>query len=165
MLAVLLVMGACALMVCARAVRVTEAALQNGILSLGLPSHRVGTAVTFPAGGRMVGISFSLGCSVGPPLALFLAGAGVIGWLRPLPLRSILFGTTALTGMFVIANQLRIGLIVASMRILGFHRGYALSHVFLGSIITTLGFVLGVLLFVRVLVRAPAAHSAQGAEL
>ncbi|NHA00951.1 hypothetical protein G5V59_16395 [Nocardioides sp. W3-2-3] len=41
------------------------------------------------------------------------------------------------------------------MREWGFERGYDFSHVFLGSAITTVGFVLGAVLFVRLFVSRP----------
>jgi exosortase/archaeosortase family protein len=145
--------AAATLILMSHAVRTAEAGLQSALLSPVMNSSHVGTAVIFPVDGRLVGISFSVGCSVGPVLALFLLASAVVTWVRPLPLRSVAIGVLALVAVFVVANQLRIGVIVASMHLWGFHRGYDLSHVFLGSTITTLGFVLAVILFVKLLVK------------
>jgi exosortase/archaeosortase family protein len=146
-------LAAVALIVLSRSVRTAEAALQSALLSPVMDSKHVGTAVIFPVDGHLVGVSFSIGCSVGPVLALFLIASAVVTWVRPLPARSVALGVLALLTVFVVANQLRIGVIVASMHLWGFQRGYDLSHVFLGSTITTLGFVLAVILFVKLLVK------------
>lgn|SRR5690606_19329403 len=144
------------LLVFAVQVRHAEAAVQAGFLQLvGLDARAVGAAVIFPLEGRWFGVGFSLGCSIAPLTALFLGGAGIAAWMRPLRLRSVGLGVLALVGLFMLANQIRIAIIVGAMHFLGFQRGYEMSHVFLGSAITTLGFVAAVVLFVRLLLREP----------
>lgn len=155
-MAVGLIATALALLLFGQQIRVAEASLQAHVLQfVGMYARRVGTAVIFPMNGHFVGVAFTLGCSIGPLAALFLGGAGIASWLRPLRLRSVVIGGLSLVALFVLVNQIRIAVIVGSMRLMGFQRGYEFSHVFLGSAITTLGFVAAVVLFVRLLLRAP----------
>jgi exosortase/archaeosortase family protein len=151
-LAALLGAVAVGLLVEGRAVRTGEAGLQTVLLHLaGQESAHVGTAALFRVQGALVGVSFTTGCSIGPVLAVFLGATAVAAAVRPLSARRVATSTLVLVGLFVLVNQLRVVVIVASMRWLGVARGYDLSHVFLGSIITTLGFLLAVVLFVRLL--------------
>ena len=150
--AVVLAAVAVALVVAGREVRTAEAGLQTVLLRLvGQESVHVGTASLFRVQGDLVGVSFTTGCSIGPVLAVFLGATAVAAAVRPLRLRPVVVATAVLIGLFVLVNQLRVGVIVGSMQWLGVNRGYDLSHVFLGSIITTLGFLLALVLFVRLL--------------
>ena len=151
-LAVLLGALAVGLVTQGRAVRSGEAGLQTLLLHLGgQESDHVGTAALFRVQGDLVGVSFTTGCSIGPVLAVFLGATAVAAAVRPLSARRVATSTLVLVGLFVVVNQLRVIVIVASMRWLGVTRGYDISHVFLGSIITTLGFLLALVLFVRLL--------------
>ncbi|MEO6020991.1 MAG: exosortase/archaeosortase family protein [Knoellia sp.] len=140
-------------------VRTGEAAIQASALNLfGMDANAFGQAVIFPMGQRWVGVGFSMGCSVAPLTALFLGGSAVAAWVRPLRLRSVALGVGALVLVFVIANQLRIATIVGMMHAMGFERGYEFSHIFLGSAISTIGFVAAVYLFVKLVLREPTAN-------
>ncbi|MFK5635903.1 MULTISPECIES: hypothetical protein [unclassified Ornithinimicrobium] len=144
------------LLLAGQAVRSFEASAQALVLNLvGVRADALGQAVIFPLQGRWVGVAFSLGCSVAPLTALFLAGSAAAAWMRPLSYRSVLIGVGALALVFMVANQLRIATIVAMMRTMGFERGYEVSHIFLGSAISTIGFVAAVVLFVRLVLREP----------
>ncbi|USQ76071.1 exosortase/archaeosortase family protein [Ornithinimicrobium cryptoxanthini] len=163
-IAVFLLVAALALLLLGQSVRSVEALAQATLLNLGgLGADAMGQAVIFPLDGRWVGVGFSVGCSVAPLTALFLGGSAAAAWMRPLRLRSVALGVGALVLVFMIANQLRIATIVAMMKTMGFERGYEFSHVFLGSAISTIGFVAAVLLFVRLILRDPARMSAVGA--
>lgn len=163
--ALVLLVTAIVLVVEGRAVRSVEAWVQALLLNgVGMNAQAMGQAVIFPLDGRWVGVGFSLGCSVAPLTALFLSGSAVAAWVRPLRLRSVLIGVGALVLVFVLANQIRIATIVAMMRIMGFDRGYEVSHIFLGSAISTLGFVAAVIVFVRLVLREPSAPSAAAAS-
>lgn len=160
-LALLLLTAAVLLLVGGQWVRSVEASTQSLLLTaVGMRAEALGQAVIFPMEGRWVGVGFSLGCSVAPLTALFLGGSSVAAWMRPLRLRSVALGVGALVLLFMVANQLRIVTIVAMMRSLGFERGYEISHIFLGSAISTIGFVAALVLFVRLVVRDPAAQAA-----
>lgn len=156
----LLLAAAVLLLVGGQWVRSVEASTQSLLLTaVGMRAESLGQAVIFPLEGRWVGVGFSVGCSVAPLTALFLGGSSVAAWLRPLRLRSVALGVGALVLLFMVANQLRIVTIVAMMRTLGFERGYEISHIFLGSAISTIGFVAALVLFVRLVVRDPAAQA------
>lgn len=155
--AVLLFLLAIGLLVGGQTVRTGEAAVQAFALNVfGLGAQTFGQAVIFPLQNRWVGVGFSVGCSVAPLTALFLAGSSVAAWLRPLRLRSVALGVGALVLVFMVANQLRIAAIVAMMQTMGFEQGYEFSHIFLGSAISTVGFVAAVVLFVKLILRQPA---------
>ncbi|MFK5583966.1 MULTISPECIES: exosortase/archaeosortase family protein [unclassified Serinicoccus] len=161
--AVLLLVLAVALVLGGQTVRSLEAGAQALLLNVvGMNAQALGQAVIFPLDGRWVGVGFTLGCSVAPLTALFLGGSAVAAWVRPLRLRSVALGVGALVLVFVLANQIRIATIVAMMRLLGFERGYEVSHIFLGSAISTLGFVAAVIVFVRLVLREPAVVSPAG---
>jgi exosortase/archaeosortase family protein len=145
---------ACALIVWARPVRIVEAQLQRELLSwFGLHATRVGTTVIFPTGHRFYGVALSPGCSVGPVLAIFLAAVGVVAWFRRLAPGAVVGGVAVIVALFVVVNEIRIGIIVAAMHRWGFHRGYEISHVFVGSAISTTGFVIAVMFFVKIVLR------------
>jgi exosortase/archaeosortase family protein len=118
---------------------------------LGVTTQWVDTRVFFPDKGRIAGINVTAGCSVGPVLGVFLICAGAVCAFRPFPARRVTLAAVQLVAVFALANQLRLVAIVLSMRHWGFQRGYDFSHVFLGSVITTVGFVVGAALFVRLL--------------
>lgn len=161
--AALLLVLAVALVLGGQTVRSLEAGAQALLLNVvGMNAQALGQAVIFPLDGRWVGVGFTLGCSVAPLTALFLGGSAVAAWVRPLRLRSVALGVGALVLVFVLANQIRIATIVAMMRLLGFERGYEVSHIFLGSAISTLGFVAAVIVFVRLVLREPAVVSPAG---
>lgn len=158
--AVLLLAGSVLLLVGAHGVRVGETWLQQGFLrALQLQADQVGTTLLVVVDRQPVGIAVTAGCSIGPLVALFLLAGAPVVWFRELPLLRVVLSFAVLAGVLVGANQLRIVVIVLSMRTWGIERGYDLAHVFFGSTITTVGFVAGVILFVRFLVtrRDPAA--------
>lgn len=154
--AVFLLLAAVGLLVAGQTVRTGEAVVQALALNVfGLSAQTFGQAVIFPLENRWVGVGFSVGCSVAPLTALFLGGSSVAAWLRPLRLRSVALGVGALVLVFMVANQLRIAAIVAMMQTMGFEQGYEFSHIFLGSAISTVGFVAAVVLFVKLILRQP----------
>jgi hypothetical protein len=54
----------------------------------------------------------------------------------------------ATTVLLAAVNQLRLAIIVASMRLWGYEAGYERSHILIGSAVTTLGLAAVVALFV-----------------
>ncbi|MCW2498101.1 hypothetical protein [Jatrophihabitans sp.] len=139
-----------------RHAQLVEAAVQSGLLRLvGLHAQRIQTAVLFTIDGRLTGISLTSGCTIGPLLGIFFLITAVACWFRQFPLRRVVVGALQLCTVFLVANQLRIAAIVGAMRHWGFQRGYEFSHVFLGSAITTIGFVAGTAIFVRLVMRRP----------
>jgi exosortase/archaeosortase family protein len=145
-----------ALLTVTRQACVLEASVQHWMLErLGIDALHLQTAVLFPIDGHLAGVTLSPGCSVGPLLGVFLLLASPVAHWREVRARRVLASAVALVGIFVLANQLRILVIVVAMMQWGFDRGYEVSHVFFGSAITTIGFVLGAIIFVRLFAPQP----------
>ncbi len=158
LVAVALVAIAVALFAFARPVRLAEAWVQTRLLELGgIDAQQIGTAVLVDVQGRLAGISLAAGCSIGPLLAVMLLCCAPFVWFRSLSVARVAMSVAQLAAVLVLANEIRIAAIILSMREWGFERGYDFSHVFLGSAITTVGFVLGAVLFVRLFVSRPEA--------
>lgn len=156
LLAILLVAAAVGLVLGARQVRYGEAGIQALLLRVGgLEARHVMTSVVVSIDGRPAGISLAGGCSIGPLLALFLLACAPFVWYRAMSVPRVLLSVAQLALALVVANEIRIAAILLSMRRWGFERGYEFSHVFLGSAITTVGFVAGAVLFARLFVSAP----------
>lgn len=156
--ALALVAAAVTLFVFARPVRLAEAWTQTRLLELGgIDAQQIGTAVLVDVEGQLAGISLAAGCSIGPLLAVMLMCCAPFVWFRSLSVTRVAMSVAQLAAVLVLANEIRIAAIILSMRKWGFERGYDFSHVFLGSAITTVGFVLGAVLFVRLFVSRPAA--------
>lgn len=142
-------------------VRLIEAGVQRCLLALfGVHARRVGSTVIFPLHDHLYGVALTAGCSVGPVLAIFLTAVGVVAWFRELGVSTVLLGSALIAALFVIVNEIRIAVIVGAIHRWGFRRGYEFSHVFIGSAISTTGFVLAVFVFVRVLLRRQSARGA-----
>jgi len=149
-LALAMLAGALLLVLAAHAVRVAEAFFQSGLLRLlGFDARQVESVVQVGHDGGWFGLAITAGCSVGPLLAVFLVGTAPFVWWRDLPVGRVVRALTQLAVVLFGANQIRIFVIVLAMRGWGVERGYEISHVFVGSAITTVGFVLGALLLVR----------------
>jgi exosortase/archaeosortase family protein len=147
------VVGAAGLLFFIQSITRSEARVNGWLVSaLGLAdAQSVGSAVIFPSDGRWIGFLVTAGCSVAlpmlPPLlvaSMFLA-AGRVSWGRG----AFTTGATAL--LLGAVNQLRLAVVVISMRAWGFEVGYERSHVLIGSAITTTGLVAVTLMFVVVL--------------
>lgn len=149
-LAVALVAGALLLVLAAHPVRVAEAFVQAGLLRVvQIDARPVESVVQVGHDGGWFGLAITAGCSVGPLLAVFLVGAAPFVWWRDLPVGRVVRAFIQLGVVLFLANQVRILVIVLAMRGWGVERGYEVSHVFVGSAITTVGFVLGAVLLVR----------------
>ncbi|HVK28444.1 MAG TPA: hypothetical protein VM575_08885 [Nocardioides sp.] len=158
LVALALVAAAIALFAGARSVRLAEAWVQTRLLELGgIDAQQIGTAVLVDVQGRLAGISLAAGCSIGPLLAVMLLCCAPFVWFRSMSVTRVAMSVAQLAAVLVLANEIRIAAIILSMREWGFARGYDFSHVFLGSAITTVGFVLGAVLFVRLFVSRPEA--------
>lgn len=116
------------------------------------PADALGTAVTFPAKGRYVGFTVAPGCTAALLIVPFFVAAGgllLAGRVRP----GRATATVAVFAAVVVAvNQLRLLVIAVSMRTWGYPDGFERSHVLLGSVVSTIGVVGGLLLFLRMVV-------------
>jgi exosortase/archaeosortase family protein len=160
-LSLMLAASGVALLVFARDVRVFEAYVQHTLLGwAGVNTEHVQTALLFLIQGHRFGISLTPGCSIGPLLGVFLIAASPFAYFRDLPVRRVVVSAIELMAVFVISNQVRFAVIIGAMKHWGFERGYEATHVFLGSAITTVGFVIGATLFIRLLASRPSAAPA-----
>lgn len=138
------------LVIAQRPIRVFEAhvsALVLDGLSFG-SSDAIGSAVVFAESGRLVGFTLTLGCTAALLLIpFFLVAAGLIASRRIHAVRAARSLVVA-TLVVLIVNQLRFLVVAVSMRVWGHEKGYERSHVFLGSVLSTAGLMIGVMVFV-----------------
>ena len=138
--------------------RVQEAKISAWLMrSLGIrrPAISFGSAVVFPLHDRWVGFTVTLACTAALLVVpFFLLGGALILTGRVSRVRALL--ALAITTVLVFAvNQLRLLVITGSMVHWGFQKGYDRSHIFLGTVVSTVGVVAGVVIFVWMLVMAP----------
>jgi len=130
---------------------------------LGLvPARAVGSAVVFPLQGRFVGYAVTEGCSVAFLVAPFFFIAAMLIASRLTPPRRGLSAVAVVTLVLFVANQARLFVVAASMRVWGFRSGYERSHVFLGTILSTIGTLVGLLLFVWLVVKVSSPKDERG---
>ena len=133
-----------------RTIRNTEALLSSTIVRVMHVRHaqQVGAVVVFPLRGHYVGYELSIGCTVALLLMpFFLIGAGLMASGR-VRLRQGLESLAAVTVILIVVNQLRFLMMASSMALWGFRAGYERSHVFLGTVLSTIGVVVGVIVFI-----------------
>jgi exosortase/archaeosortase family protein len=132
------------------AVRRLEAATSAQVVDvIGMHATSLDTAVTFPLDGRFVGYALTAGCSVAFLLSpLYLVVAGLLSTSR-LTVRRALVCVIVITAVLFTVNQLRFAVIALSMRTWGFDRGFEISHVFLGTLVSTFGVLGGLLLLLH----------------
>ena len=135
-------------------VRRLEAAASAALVNvLGVaPADSLGTAVTFPAKGRLVGFTVAPGCTAALLVAPFFLVAGVLlaaGRVKP---RRAAATVATFAAVVVVVNQLRLLVIAAAMRTWGYPVGFDRSHVLMGSFVSTVGVAGGLLLFLRMAV-------------
>jgi exosortase/archaeosortase family protein len=150
--------GAAALVVAQHAAfRRLEAAVAAGILRLtgGHGVTTLGANVLFSAKQRSVGIRLDAGCSAAFLVAPFLLlGAGLLLTGRVSVRRAL--GSVALTATLVfLVNQLRLLVIAVAIRSWGLDQGYERSHVLLGTVVSTIGVLVGMLAFFKLAARGP----------
>jgi len=129
-----------------------------------VPARAVGSAVVFPLRGHFVGYAVTEGCTVAFLIAPFFVLAALLIASRRTPPGRGLGAIAALTVVLFTVNQARLFVVVASMRAWGFRAGYERSHVFLGTMMSTLGVVVGLLLFVGLVVKRDGPKGGPGAR-
>jgi exosortase/archaeosortase family protein len=116
------------------------------------PAEVFGASVVFLRGQAYNGFTVAAGCTATLLLVpFFFLTAGLLGFSRLSP-RRCLAALVLVTVLVNAANQGRMLLIAWQMRTLGGERGYEVSHVFLGTVVSTLGVLLAIVVFVGVLV-------------
>jgi exosortase/archaeosortase family protein len=111
----------------------------------------VGTNVIFPLHGRWVGYSLTVACTAALLMLPFFLIAGLLLLTGRIDRRRGLSALLAVSVIIFVVNQLRMLLIAASMMWWGFQRGYERSHVFLGTVLSTIGVITGMIIFVWML--------------
>ncbi len=151
-------MVACAVFLFAQqaAIRPVEARMAAVIVAFTqlAPARTLGTAILFPANGMYVGLNVTASCSIAllvSPFCLLAAGL-VLSRRTSLQRGLVTLGVLAL--WLLVVNQARIVAIVVAVRLWGIDRGYDLSHVMFGTVVTTLGVLGGLFIFIHSLAGA-----------
>ncbi len=151
--AVAIVIGGVVMMVSQADIRLAEARVSAGVIDFTrvAQAQSIGNSVVFPLRNAFVGFTITLGCTAALlVIPFFVLTSGLIMARRT----SIQRGLATL-GLLVVAlfavNQARLLVIALSMRIWGFERGFEISHVLLGTVVSTLGVLGGLLLYLWVL--------------
>lgn len=134
--------------------QVVEASISAGLINALQIStaYVVDTSVIFLPGQRYAGFTVSAGCTATLLVVpFFLITAGLLSFSR-FSLQRSLTALGVVTLLIYVANQARLLLIAGVMRLFGGERGYELSHVFLGTIVSTLGVLFAIVAFVAILV-------------
>jgi exosortase/archaeosortase family protein len=137
--------------------RVTEARVSAWILRLVRmrPASSLGDNVIFPLHGRWVGYSLSVACTAALLIMPFFIVAGLLILSGRVDRRRAL-GALALTSVIIfVVNQLRMLVIAGSMMLWGFTSGYERSHILLGTVLSTVGVIIGIIIFCWMLVSTP----------
>ncbi|HEX3394972.1 MAG TPA: hypothetical protein VHS52_10620 [Acidimicrobiales bacterium] len=157
-------LGAVLLVVGQSFIRPLEARLSALTISVSqvAPARALGTAVVFPLQTRVVGFDITAGCTAALLVSpFFLLAAGLVLTRRTSVGRGIATLAVVAVALFLV-NQVRLLVVALSMRLWGFNRGYDVSHIFLGTVVSTLGVLAGVLFYVRTVVRQRAPEAANG---
>ena len=85
----------------------------------------------------------------------FLITGGTL-LLRRVEMARALTALAVTCGIIFVVNQLRLVVIAGSMVLWGFKTGYERSHILLGTALSTIGVIAGIILFARLLVVTPA---------
>lgn len=146
----LLTVAGTALLALQHPIREQEARLSAwAIRGAGLVTARpLGTAVIFPLGHRFAGYSLSPGCTAAFLVApFFFLFGGAVALAPRLPVRRALLALVVVAGIIFVVNQARLVVIAAAIEAWGFQLGYERSHIFLGTVVSTLGLVFGLVAF------------------
>lgn len=157
-------MGAVLTVVGQSAIRLVEARISAAIIGASqvAPAQSIGPSVVFPLRGAFVGFTLSVGCTAALLVTPFFLLAGALVVTRRTSVQRGLVTLGVLIVSLFAVNQLRLLVVALSMRVWGFELGYEISHVLLGSIVSTLGVLAGVLLYVRTVFRSRAATELRG---
>lgn len=134
-------------------VRELEAALSAAIAPLlGIDEVRhVGSTVLFQVDGQLTGYTLTAGCSVVFLLLPFMLVTTVLMGVRRVPVWQAAAALASAVAVLVVTNQVRIATVAVAMDQLGALRGYSLTHVMVGSVLSTLGAVVAGVVYLLVL--------------
>lgn len=107
----------------------------------------------YRVGGQLVGHTVTIGCSAVVLLVPFVVVAALLLPVQRMP-AVVTLGALGFAALVVAAvNQLRLLTIASGVHFWGLERGYGFTHVLGGSIVSTVGIVLGGLTFLVLLTR------------
>ncbi len=137
--------------------RVAEATLSSWVLGVArFPgAGSAGHTIIFPLRGQWVGLSLTAGCTAALLMApFFIIGALLFASRRIRP-RRILTALALVTAIVFVVNQLRVFVIAGSMDLWGIRAGFERSHILLGTVLSTTGVLVGIVIFVWTLIPSP----------
>lgn len=137
-----------------RPVRIAEAGMAGWVATVsGFNSvTHLGSSVVFQSDGHWVGFTLTAGCTVALLAAPVLVIAALVSMTGRLSTVRLVVSALVACAALVIVNQLRLLVVGASIRGWGFADGYERSHLLLSPIVSTLGVVASIVVFVRVAV-------------
>jgi len=154
--AALAIVAAAVVMVLGQAdIRLVEARVSAAVIAATrvAQARSIGSSVVFPLRKGFVGFTITLGCTAALLVIPFFAlTSGLIVARRTSVQRGLATLAILVASLFAV-NQARLLVIALSMRIWGFQRGFEISHVLLGTVVSTLGVLGGLLLYLWVLLR------------
>ncbi len=115
-------------------------------------ARSIGVAVIFPLGNATVGFSVAANCTAALLISPFLLLAAILVASRRVSVRRGVGTSLVLAVILFAVNQARILVIALSMRLWGFETGYEVSHVLLGTVVSTLGVLAGLYVYARTVV-------------
>ena len=118
------------------------------------PASSLGDNVIFPLHGQWVGYSLSVACTAALLIMPFFIVAGLLIVSGRVDRRRALGAGPHVVIIFVV-NQLRMLVIAGSMMLWGFRSGYERSHILLGTVLSTVGVIIGIIIFCWMLVSSP----------
>ncbi|MDP9073249.1 MAG: exosortase/archaeosortase family protein [Actinomycetota bacterium] len=119
------------------------------------PAQSLGDSVIFPLRGHWVGYTLNVSCTAALLVSPFMVvAAGLLASGR-VNRRRALSSLGVVAAIIFAINQLRFMVIAGSMVLWGFRIGYERSHVLIGTVLSTLGLVVGVIIFIWMLVEGP----------
>lgn len=137
-------------------IRPMEARLSAAVIGLTeVPRIRsLGNVVILPLDGDLVGMEIGPGCSTALLVTpFFLLGAGLVLSRRTSVQRGLATLGALVLSLFVL-NQVRLLVIAVSMRLWGLEQGFEISHVVFGTVLSTLGVLAGLILYIRTALRS-----------
>jgi len=151
-----IVVGAVVMVLGQADIRLAEAKVSAAVIDFTrvAQAQSIGDSVVFPLRNAFVGFTITLGCTAALLVIPFFMLTGGLIVAR----RTSIHRGVATLGILVVAlfmvNQARLLVIALSMRIWGFQRGFEISHVLLGTVVSTLGVLGGLLLYLWALLRS-----------
>jgi hypothetical protein len=151
--AALLALAGVAVVLGHTAVRQLEAQTSAGVLGAVrlAPARSIGASVIFPLDGKWVGYNITPACTVALLTLPFFGAAALLVAARRVAIMRAFVAVVAFAAVVFTVNQFRFAVAAGAMRLWGFDTGYERSHIFLGTVVSTVGVLGSLAAFVYVL--------------